>query len=327
MSHSSVIQARMTYNGLISIVIPLYHEADNIPPLLERIREALQTLRYELILVDDGSRDRTVEAVKQAADEHTKLIVLARNYGQTTAMAAGIAAAVGDYVVTLDGDLQNDPADIPKMLNLAESGDWEVVAGNRANRQDGVLLRKLPSRFANAMIRWFTGVHLKDYGCTLKVFRRNVAQQLGLYGELHRFIPVLAAMQGARMTQMDVQHHPRIHGVSKYGLGRIGKVLADLLVVLFLQRYFRRPMRLFAPVAVGSWLAGVIAGVYLLIRLALKMPVLMVNWLILVVVLVLGGLLLLAFGLIAEMQMRTYFESERKATYRIREVFTSSSPD
>jgi dolichol-phosphate mannosyltransferase len=315
----------MMYHGLISIVIPLYHEADNIPPLLERIRESLQTLRYELILVDDGSRDRTVEAVKQAADEHTKLIVLARNYGQTTAMAAGIAAAMGDYVVTLDGDLQNDPADIPRMLHLAESGNWDVVAGNRADRKDGVVLRKIPSRFANAMIRWFTGVHLKDYGCTLKVFRRDVAQQLGLYGELHRFIPVLAAMQGASMTQMDVQHHPRVHGVSKYGLGRIGKVLADLLVVLFLQRYFHRPMRLFAPVAAFSIVAGLVTGFYLLIRLVANQLTVAVNWLILMAVLVLGGLMLLAFGLIAEMQMRTYFESEGKTTYRVREVFTGGS--
>lgn len=314
----------MMYHGLISIVIPLYHEADNIPPLLERIRESLQTLRYELILVDDGSRDRTVEAVKQAADGHTKLIVLARNYGQTTAMAAGIAAAMGDYVITLDGDLQNDPADIPRMLHLAESGNWDVVAGNRANRQENAI-RKIPSQLANALIRKLTGVHLKDYGCTLKVFRRDVAQKFGLYGELHRFIPVLATMQGARMTQMDVQHHPRLYGKAKYGLRRTGRVLMDLLVVLFLQRYFHRPMRLFAPVATFSILAGVVTGFYLLIRLVANQPTVAVNWLILIAVLVLGGLMLLAFGLIAEMQMRTYFESEGKTTYRVREVFTGGS--
>ncbi len=310
----------MTAPVLVSVVVPLYNEADNVGPLLDRIRAALTTLSYELILVDDGSRDETVAKVRQLADAQTKLIILARNYGQTTALAAGIDAATGTYVATLDGDLQNDPIDIPVMLQHAQSGNWDVVAGNRANRQDGMLLRKLPSRMANALIRRLTGVYLQDYGCTLKVFRREVAQSLGLYGELHRFIPVLAAMQGSRMTQMDVRHHPRIHGVSKYGLGRIGPVLNDLLLVLFLQRYFRRPMRLFGPAAALSLLTGLVVSVYILVQKLMGEALNLTAWLSLVAVLILGGLQLLAFGLIAEMQMRTYFEGGRKPTYRIREV-------
>ncbi|QIP17915.1 glycosyltransferase family 2 protein [Spirosoma aureum] len=307
-------------DSLVSVVVPLYNEADNVRPLLERIREALSTLRYELILVDDGSRDATVTIARQFADNRTKLIVLARNYGQTTALAAGVEAATGEYIVTLDGDLQNDPADIPVMLKLAQTENWDVVAGNRANRQDGFLLRKIPSRIANALIRRMTGVYLKDYGCTLKIFRREVAQKLGLYGELHRFIPVLAAMQGSRMTQIDVRHHPRIHGVSKYGLGRIGPVLNDLLVVLFLQRYFRRPMRLFGPVAAISLLLGVGVSLFLLVQKLFGEISNLTSWLILIAVLLLGGLNLLAFGFIAEIQMRTYFEAGHKPTYRIREV-------
>ncbi|WP_338867979.1 glycosyltransferase family 2 protein [Spirosoma sp. SC4-14] len=309
----------MKTDALISVVVPLYNEAGNIRPLLERFRDSLTELNYELILVDDGSMDNTVSMIRQFADHRTRLLILARNYGQTTALAAGIEAAQGEFVVTLDGDLQNDPADIPLMLNLAQIGDWDVVAGNRANRQDGLLLRKIPSRVANALIRRLTGVRLRDYGCTLKVFRREVAQKLGLYGELHRFIPVLAAMQGARMTQMDVRHHPRVHGVSKYGLGRIGPVLNDLLLVLFLQRYFRRPMRLFGPLAALSLLAGLSVGLYLLVQKLNNAHLNYSLWLILLAVLLLGGFQLLAFGLIGEMQMRTYFEASRKPAYRIRE--------
>ncbi|QJW89937.1 glycosyltransferase family 2 protein [Spirosoma taeanense] len=310
----------MIANELISVVVPLYNEAENVQPLLERIRTALTALRYELILVDDGSRDATVRQVRQYADAQTKLVVLARNYGQTAAMAAGIDAAQGDYIVTLDGDLQNDPADIPAMHQLAQTGDWDVVAGNRANRQDGLLLRKLPSRLANALIRRLTGVYIDDYGCTLKLFRRDIAKNLGLYGDMHRFIPPLAVLQGARITQMNVRHHPRLHGASKYGLGRIGPVLSDLLLVLFWQRYFRRPMRLFGPLAAVSLLAGAGVSIYLLIQKLMGATLGGNSLLLLAAVLLLGGFQLLAFGLIAEMQMRTYHESAHKPTYRVREI-------
>ncbi len=195
----------------LSIVVPLMNEEDNIQPLLEAIEKALVGFDYEVVLVDDGSTDATVARIKQHAGEHVKLLVFNKNYGQTTAMAAGIHHAEGDCIITMDGDLQNDPSDIAEMLAVLEQGEWDVVAGVRANRQDGMFLRKIPSRLANALIRKLTGVHIKDYGCTLKVFRKNIAKSIGLYGELHRFIPVLAQLEGARITQMDVKHHARIH--------------------------------------------------------------------------------------------------------------------
>ena len=227
---------------LLSLVIPVMNEEDNILPMLERVREALASYTYEVIFVDDGSHDGTVRNLREHGDAHTRTLVLKRNYGQTTAMAAGIDAAQGQYIVTLDGDLQNDPADIPTMLQKLEDEGWDVVAGRRANRQDGMLLRKLPSRMANAMIRKLTGVYLYDYGCTLKLFKAEEAQNLGLYGQLHRFIPVLAHMQGAAIGEMDVRHHARIHGKSKYGLGRTFKVMADLVLMVFMQKYLPRPM-------------------------------------------------------------------------------------
>lgn len=315
----------LTSEPLLSVVVPLHNEADNIGPLLAQLRTALAPLAYELILVDDGSTDATVATVRPLADERTSLLVLARNYGQTAAMAAGIAASRGAFVVTLDGDGQNDPADIPAMLALAQTGGWDVVAGNRARRQDGFWLRRLPSRLANALIRRLTGVHLSDYGCTLKVFRGETARQLGLYGDLHRFIPPLAALQGARMTQVAVRHHPRRHGVSKYGLGRIGPVLSDLLVVLWLQRYARRPMRLFGLAASLSVGAGLLLGLCGLLALGRGVAV-SGGLLPTVAVLLLGGLNLLGLGFLAENQLRTYHESTRQPTYRIREVVRGGEP-
>lgn len=299
----------------LSVVVPLYNEAANLAPLLTRIRAALTGWSYELILVDDGSRDATVATVRQLLDDRTTLLVLARNYGQTSAMAAGMAAATGNFVATLDGDLQNDPADIPAMVERAEREGWDVVAGRRANRQDGLLLRKVPSRVANALIRRLTGVYLDDYGCTLKVFRRELVPHLGLYGQLHRFIPPLAHRQGARMTQVDVRHHPRLHGQSNYGLGRIGPVLTDLTTVLYLLRYAHRPMRLFGPVGAGLLLAGLGSGVWALAA--------GLGWLgAAAVALIVGGLNLLGMGMLAEMQMRQAHEPAPQPPYRLRSVET-----
>ena len=204
----------------LSIVITVKNEEENIKPLLESIRLALNGIDYEIILVDDGSTDKTRQQVLNNADERTVLVELRKNYGQSTAMTAGIDYSTGRYIALLDGDLQNDPSDIPGMLDLLKREDWDVVAGNRKNRKDGMFLRKIPSKIANALIRRMTGVYIKDYGCTLKVFRREIAEELNLYGELHRFIPVIAKMQGARITQVDVKHHPRQFGKSKYGIGR-----------------------------------------------------------------------------------------------------------
>ncbi|MFN7408274.1 MAG: glycosyltransferase family 2 protein, partial [Cyclobacteriaceae bacterium] len=249
----------------LSLVITLLNEEDNVAPLLESIYRELHAFDYELILVDDGSTDATVERIRALANTRTKLVVLNRNYGQTPAMAAGIEHASGQYIVTLDGDLQNDPADIPMMLEKLKNEKWDVVAGFRQNRQDKALVRKFPSKIANYLIRQLTGVHIRDYGCTLKVFKSQIAKNLGLYGELHRFIPILAVLQGGKITDVPVKHHARIHGQSKYGLGRTLKVMSDLLLMVFFQKYFRRPIHLFGPLGFVTLFAGIVINLYLLV--------------------------------------------------------------
>jgi glycosyltransferase involved in cell wall biosynthesis len=229
----------------LSVVITVLNERDNIVPLIGALQDALTGIDYEVIFVDDGSNDGTQKQIREHADERIKLVELRKNYGQSTAMTAGIDHAEGTYIALIDGDLQNDPSDIPFMLQKMKDEDWDVVAGNRANRQDGVFLRKIPSKIANAIIRRMTGVYIKDYGCTLKVFKREIAEDLGIYGELHRFIPVLAKLQGASITQVDVKHHARIHGTSKYGLNRTFKVMADLITMVFFRKYIQKPMHLF----------------------------------------------------------------------------------
>lgn len=309
----------------LSVIIPLYNEEDNIAPLLRQIETALSDYSYELILVDDGSTDDTVSKIKAIADHHTKLISLRRNYGQTAAMAAGIDAAQGTYLVTMDGDLQNDASDIPVMLHKIKSANWDVVVGNRKHRKDKALVRKLPSKLANNMIRSLTGVFIHDYGCTLKIFRREIAKKLGLYGELHRFIPILAVMQGGKITEMEVKHHPRIYGKSKYGLGRTLKVVSDLMLMTFFQKYFRRPIHFFGPIGIISFLTGSAISLYLLILKILGQDIWGRPILILSITLILAGLQFLTFGFITELIMRTYYESQNKKTYDIAEVFRGPS--
>jgi glycosyltransferase involved in cell wall biosynthesis len=259
----------------LSLVIPIMNEEDNIQPLLENIKSSLAGWDYEVILVDDGSTDQTINRIKEFADEHTRAVIFNKNYGQTTAMAGGIDEANGDYIITLDGDLQNDPSDIPEMIKKLEDEDVDVVAGIRAKRKDGMFLRKIPSKIANAMIREFTGVYLHDYGCTLKVFKNDIAKNLGLYGELHRFIPVLAQLQGAKLAEMPVKHHARIHGTSKYGLGRTFKVMSDLLLMVFLKKYLQRPMHLFGVAGIITFLLGGAISGYLLILKSFCIPVIL----------------------------------------------------
>lgn len=309
----------------LSVVITLYNEEGNVIPLLQQVKESLEGLDYELILVDDGSRDRTVDLVKEHAYDRVKLVILHKNYGQTTAMSAGIEEAQGEYIVTLDGDLQNDPSDIPMLLKMAEDEGWDVVAGERAKRKDGLFLRKIPSKIANALIRTMTKVRLHDYGCTLKIFKQDIAKDLGLYGELHRFIPVLAAMQGAKMTEVPVKHHPRIHGESKYGIGRTFRVVSDLLFVVFFQRFFQRPMHLFGPPGILLFILGVIINLYLLVVKLMGHQIGNRPLLILGVVLILGGLQIILFGFVAEILMRIYYESQSKKNYKIKQVFTGTS--
>jgi len=309
------------YNVEISIVITLLNEEDNIKPLVSAIRSALTSVEYEVIFVDDGSTDSTVECIKEVADHRVKLIALSKNYGQTTAMASGIDMARGKFIVTMDGDLQNDPHDILPMLDKLKKENWDVVAGFRKNRQDAQIVRKIPSKIANYLIRNLTGVHIRDYGCTLKVFRSSIAKNLELYGELHRFIPILSVMQGGKITDMEVKHHPRIHGKSKYGLGRTLKVMSDLLLMSFFQKYFRRPIHLFGPLGLVTFFIGCAINLYLLVVKVMGQDIWGRPLLLLGVSLVLAGIQFLTFGLIAELVMRIYYESQNKKTYRIKEIF------
>jgi glycosyltransferase involved in cell wall biosynthesis len=305
----------------LSVVITVMNEEENIKPLLLAIRSALAGIDYEVILVDDGSVDKTRKEILDNADDRTVLVELRKNYGQSTAMTAGIDYSRGKYVALLDGDLQNDPDDIPSMLELLKKEDWDVVAGNRKNRKDGFILRKIPSRIANALIRRMTGVHFKDYGCTLKLFKREIAEELGLYGELHRFIPVLAKLQGANITQVDVKHHPRKFGKSKYGINRTFKVMADLVLMVFFRKYLQKPMHLFGTLGFISFGLGVIINIYLLIVKLMGHDIWNRPLLILGLILLLGGIQLITIGIIADITVRTYFESQNKKTYNVRRVF------
>lgn len=305
----------------LSLVISVYNEEDNILPLAEKIRLALDGMDYEAIFVDDGSKDKTAEKILSITDSRFILIRFKKNFGQSSALSAGIDYATGDYIATLDGDLQNDPADIPMMLKFAEEGDWDLVAGNRKNRKDGMIIRKIPSRIANRIIRKTTGVKMKDLGCALKVFKKDTAKNLGLYGELHRFIAVMAALDGATITQVDVNHFPRIHGRSKYGLSRTFKVISDLILLLFIKRYLQKPMHFFGKWGLLILIPGVIINIYLLILKILGHDIWGRPLLILGVMLLVAGFQMITSGIIAEIVMRTYYESQQKKPYRVSKIF------
>jgi glycosyltransferase involved in cell wall biosynthesis len=304
----------------ISLVICVYNEQENIRPLVQQIHSSLKDYDYEIIYVDDGSTDDTAKEITQLNDPRITLIEFKLNSGQSSALAAGIEQSGGEYIVTLDGDLQNDPSDIPMMVKLAQQGDWDLVAGIRKERRDGFLLRKIPSRLANAMIRRTTNVRIKDYGCTLKVFRNGLAKNLGLYGELHRFIPVLASFEGARITQVEVQHHPRKHGKSKYGLGRTFRVISDLLLMLFMKKYIQRPMHLFGTTGVVIFLVGAVINIYMLVLKIRGQDIWGKPLLLLGILLVITGLQLVSIGIFTELQIRTYFESQHKRPYKIKKI-------
>ena len=310
----------------ISVVVPVMNEEENVKPLFDKIKEALSGHDYEAVIVDDGSTDDTVPRMKQEANERFRIVVLKKNYGQSTAMSAGIAEASGDFIATMDGDLQNDPSDIPMMLEKVEKEGWDLVHGRRANRQDGMFLRKVPSKIANYIIRNSTDVHISDYGCTLKVFRKDIAKNLGLYGELHRFIPVLAKIQGASIVEVDVKHHARQFGTSKYGINRTFKVMSDLMLMVFFQKYIQKPMHLFGTLGIVSFILGVVIGLALVIyKFAAAVDIGSRPMLIFAVGLVLGGIQLISFGFIAELIMRTYYESQDKKVFKIKEVAVGQS--
>lgn len=303
----------------LSVIIAVLNEEENILPLSQRVAESLKGLDYELIFVDDGSSDGTLKKLKSLSDERLKIIELRKNYGQSLALMAGIDHASGKWIATLDGDLQNDPADIPAMLKLVEEGAWDMVAGERSNRKDDLFLRKIPSLIANWIIRKSSGVKLKDYGCALRVIRTDIAKDLGLYGELHRFIPVLAVLEGARITQVPVLHHSRQFGQSKYGMGRTIKVISDLLLMLFFKRYLRRPMHLFGSIGIILFFIGAVINLYLGWLKLLGHDIWGKPLLLLGLMLVIGGIQFITIGIVVEIQMRTYYESQQKKPYQVRE--------
>ena len=305
----------------LSVVVTVYNEKENIRPLIGQVSAALEGMDYEIIYVDDGSTDGTLAELRSVENSRLQIVELRKNYGQSLALMAGINQARGEYIATMDGDLQNDPADIPAMLQLAESGHWDLVAGLRAKRQDGLWLRKIPSLIANWIIRNSTEVRMKDYGCALKVFRSEIAKDLGLYGELHRFIPVLAHLEGARITQVEVRHHARKFGKSKYGLGRTFKVVSDLMLMLFFKRYLQKPMHLFGNAGVAVLLLGIAINLYLGVLKLMGNDIWGKPLIILGLMLVIGGIQLITVGIVVEIQMRTYFESQNKKPYKVRRVY------
>ncbi len=305
----------------LSVIVCVYNEEENVKPLINKIFKDLEGIDLELIYVDDGSTDGTVKAVKSFQDSRLVLLELKKNYGQSTALAAGIDYASGEYIALLDGDLQNDPSDIPAMLELAKQEEWDLVAGIRANRQDGMFLRKIPSKIANAIIRETTQVKIKDYGCTLKVFKQDIAKKIGLYGELHRFIPVLAAFEGARITQLDVKHHPRIHGQSKYGLGRTTRVISDLMLMIFFRKYLQKPMHLFGGSGFILLSIGGLIEFYLLVLKLMGQDIWGKPLLLLGMIFIIAGIQLISVGIITELQIRTYYESQNKKRYNLKRIW------
>ena len=307
----------------LSVVIPVYNEEDNIRLLYERLEKALDPLNqeYEILFVDDGSTDRTLSILEEIESNDNRIIVLSlrRNFGQTAAFAAGFDFARGDVVVTMDGDLQNDPADIPKLLELIKDND--LVSGWRKKRKDPFFTRRLPSVMANWLISKVTGVKLHDYGCSLKAYRRDVIKNLKLYGEMHRFIPAVASWYGVRIAEVETVHHARLHGKSKYGISRTVKVVLDLITVKFLQSFSTKPIQFFGPVGVLSGLLGFLILFYLSFdkifggRDIGGRPLLLLGALLIIV-----GIQLIGMGLLGEMLVRVYHESQRKPIYVIKKI-------
>ena len=308
----------------LSLVIPVYNEKDNLQLLMEAIQAALNPYRkrWEVVFVDDGSRDGSQEVLEGLAKKHPKhvrVVVFRRNFGQTAAIAAGIDHSQGEIIVLLDADMQNDPADIPMLLAKLDEG-YDLVSGWRKDRKDNRFTRTIPSNLANGLISWVTGVHLHDYGCTLKVYRRQSLEGFRLYGEMHRFIPVFAYSVGAKITELPVHHHPRRFGVAKYGLERTVKVVLDLFTVKFLLDYSHKPMRLFGGVGIILMFSGLIDLVYLFIRRFFGVPASTSPLLLVGVMLLIMGFQSILMGLIAELLARTYHESQSKPTYIIQTI-------
>jgi glycosyltransferase involved in cell wall biosynthesis len=307
----------------ISVVVPLYNEEDNVGELHDRLKSVLDSTgtEYEVIFVDDGSTDRTLELLQEIQSNDNRVIVLSfrRNFGQTAAFAAGFDYASGDVIVTMDGDLQNDPTDIPKFLEVIKEND--VVSGWRKKRKDPFLSRRLPSMMANWLISKVTGVKLHDYGCSLKAYRREVIKNLKLYGEMHRFIPAVANLYGVKIAEVETIHHPRLKGTSKYGISRTVKVVLDLITVKFLLSFSTRPLQFFGPMGLVSGSVGVLISLYLSIEKIISgkdiggRPMLLLGALLIIV-----GIQFIGMGLLGEMMVRVYHETQKKPIYVIKKV-------
>ena len=302
-------------------MIPIFNEEENITPLHRELKNVLGSMgiKYEIIFIEDGSNDASNEILQKLAknDKGVKVIQFRKNFGQTAAIAAGVEHARGDIIVTMDGDGQNDPHDIPRLLNKLEDG-YDVVSGWRRERKDPLFNKRFPSAVANRLISWLTRVRLHDYGCTLKAYRKEILKDVRLYGEMHRFIPAYASWVGASITELEVAHHPRKHGRSKYGLSRTSSIILDLITILFLQRYSTKPIRLFGGAGVLLLVLGGLTGLFVLLRKLVWggiwiSPMILISFLFITM-----GIMFILLGLIAEIIIRTYHESQGKPIYAIK---------
>ena len=317
-------------NPELSLFLPVLDEEENLRPMHAKISAALDALgkTAEVIYVDDGSTDKSLEILREiaAGDDRVRVVSLRRNYGQTAAMSAGIDAAMGDILIPMDADLQNDPADIKRLLDKLDEG-YDVVSGWRKNRQDKLISRKIPSQIANRIISWIGGVPLHDYGCSLKAYRRDVIQDVKLYGEMHRFIPIYASWAGARVTEIPVDHHARTMGKSKYGISRTIKVVFDLMTIKFMASYGTKPIYVFGTFGMLAFFASVIAGLYaVFMKVAnlIGLPQFHADFVetplpVLSIVMFAISIQFFLMGLLAELLVRTYHESQNKAIYSVRE--------
>ncbi|MGE0199706.1 MAG: glycosyltransferase family 2 protein [Candidatus Melainabacteria bacterium] len=312
----------------VSFIVPVYNEVDNVLPLVKELTEVGERLNrsFEIVIVDDGSRDGTVKKLRQLAqtNAHLRVVCLKRNFGQTPATSAGFQHARGRFFVTLDGDLQNDPANVPELIDMMEAEELDIIQGWRKNRQDGAINRKLPSAIANRLIARLTGVHTHDNGCSLKVYRAEVAKDVPLYGEMHRFIPALASIDGAVIKEVPVSHRSRIHGESKYNISRTFKVILDLMTVVLMKRFMTRPLHMFGRAGFALFFLSALVTAYLAVDKWVlghdigTRPMLYFDGLLIMV-----GIQLISTGLVAEIAIRTYFESQNKRIYKVREVIES----
>jgi len=306
----------------ISVFLPVLDEEENLVPMHEKIAAALAELgrSAEMIFVDDGSTDRSLAILKEIAakDDRVRVISLRRNYGQTAAMAAGIDAAKGEILIPMDADLQNDPADIQRLLEKLDEG-YDVVSGWRKNRQDKLISRKIPSQIANRIISWIGGVHLHDYGCSLKAYRRDVLQDVKLYGEMHRFIPIYASWAGAKVTEIPVDHHARTRGKSKYGISRTVKVIFDLMTIKFMASYQTKPIYVFGTFGMLAFLLALVAGIWAIVLKIDGTSFSLTPLPVIAVVMLAISVQFFLMGLLAELLVRTYHESQDKAIYAVRE--------